>query len=75
MACMMCAMRSQSGLLFWEEGCLLWFSVRYMLLRLSVKMNVFLVSVLVCSIVRRRTYSYGIKIFGYLEKKFGSMYL
>lgn len=46
MAIIMCVMRSLYGWLFWEEGCLMWFSKRYMLLRLSMKMNVFVVKCL-----------------------------
>jgi len=64
MAFIMCVMRSLSGWLFWEEGCLMWLSRRYMMLRLSVKMNVSVVMDLVCSIANSNAYSYALSIFG-----------
>ena len=40
MVAMMWAISSLCGWLYYEEGCLTWFSRRYMLLRLFVKINV-----------------------------------
>lgn len=37
-----------------------------MLLRLSVEINIFVVSALVCFIARKRAYNYALRIFGYL---------
>lgn len=41
----------------------MWFRSRYMLFRLSMKMNVFVVSVSICSIASRSTHSSTLKIF------------
>ena len=63
MVYMMWAMRILSRWLFWEEGPLIWLSSRYMMLRQSIKIYVFMLSVLVCSIARRRAYNYALKMF------------
>lgn len=43
----------------------MWSNSRYMLLRLFVKMNVYMMSVLVCSIASIHLYNLAIRIFGY----------
>lgn len=63
MAYMMCAIRSLSRWLFWEEGCSIWFCRRRILVRLLVNMNMSVVSDFVCSIVIHNMYNLALKIF------------
>ena len=46
----MWAISSLSGWLYFEEGSLMWLSKRYMLLMVSIKINVSMVKDLMCSI-------------------------
>jgi hypothetical protein len=66
-AFMMCVIRSFSGGSYCEEGILMWFDSRYILLRMLVKINVFVESDLVCCIAKSSAQSYAYKIFGYLS--------
>lgn len=52
---MMFAMRSLSGWLYREDGFLVWLRSKYMLFRLSVDVNMFVASVLVCYMVSGST--------------------
>ena len=60
-------MRGLFEWLFWEDGYLIWRSKRYILLRLFVKMIVYVVSVLVCSMARMRAYIMISRLFEYLD--------
>lgn len=66
MAPMICVMRSLFGWLFWKEGCWMWFCRWYMLLRLSIKMNVSVLSDVVCSMANNSACNSILKMLGYL---------
>lgn len=52
MDAMMCVIRSLFGWLYCEEGCLMWLSRRYMLLRLFMKIKVSMFRDPMCSIAK-----------------------
>ena len=57
-------MWSLFGWLYWEDGFCMWLKGRYRLLRLSVNMNVFVGSVLVCSAAMKFAYNSAMRILG-----------
>ena len=57
------------GWLYLEDGFLMWLRRRYMLLRLSVYVNVSVGSVLVCSVAMKIAYNYALRILGYLGRR------
>ena len=48
----------------------MWFRSKYTLLSKSMKMNVYVVSVLVCSIARRSAYRFALIVFGHIGRFF-----
>ena len=58
-------MESLSWWVYWEDGFLMWMRRTYMLLRLSMNMNVSVGSVLVCCVVIRSAYTSTMRILGY----------
>ena len=63
-ACIIYVMRSLFRLLNWEDGFLISLSSRYTLCKLSTKMYVSVVNVLVCSTTRSKAYNSDMRIFG-----------
>ena len=60
-------MRSLSSRLYWEAGFLMWLRRRYILLRLYVKTNLSVGSVLMCSMAMRSAYNSALRILGYMS--------
>lgn len=54
------------GWLYWEDGCWMWFSSRYTLLRLLVNMNVFMVLFLVHPISMCNVYNLALRMFRHI---------
>lgn len=48
----------------------MWFRSKYTLLSKSMKMNVYVVSVLVCSIASRSAYRFALIVFGHIGRFF-----
>lgn len=57
MLCIMWAMRSLWGWLYWEEGLLVWLRSRNMMLKLYINMNVSVPTILVCSTTKSCVYN------------------